>query len=383
MTFKKIIIPIAGCLLMLALAAGGWYFWKGTRSYSLKGLSAIAYKYDQICPFHNGLALVSENHKWGVIDSVGNEVVPCKYEILLGLSEGMAAFKKDGLFGYIDKSGEEVIAYQYDWADPFSEGLAAVRKGERYGYINTKGDIVIPFKFSSAEPFREGLAAVIYPNGKSGFINNKGEMELSYNFNRSLGFSNGLAAVQSNDEEGYYFIDKKGKRLTEMNWMDYRGTMEEFTGKYASLITLVGGCVVIDNKGNEIIPFSFRECLPICCEDVFIIKEDEGYIIKDSSNKTVCSLNYDDVGTFSDGLIEVGKKGKYGYMNKNGEEVIPLVYDACGPFSEGLAAVVKDGLYGIIDKKGESTFDYMSDETKELAEIKKKKGRVNIMSPRM
>lgn len=45
--------------------------------------------------------------------------------------------------------------------------------------------------------------------------------------------------------------------------------------------------------------------------------------------------------------------GKYGFVNKKGEEVVPLKYDKVESFSEGMAKVYKDGKYGFINKNGE------------------------------
>ena len=61
---------------------------------------------------------------------------------------------------------------------------------------------------------------------------------------------------------------------------------------------------------------------------------------------------YDDVGSFSEGLAWVGKDGKYGFVDKQGKLVIPLDYGNAGSFSEGLALVEKNRKLGFIDKKG-------------------------------
>ena len=54
----------------------------------------------------------------------------------------------------------------------------------------------------------------------------------------------------------------------------------------------------------------------------------------------------------SNGLCQVGKDGKYGYIDMNGKLVIPFKYKEISPFSEnGLAFVVcENGLGGYIDK---------------------------------
>ena len=63
---------------------------------------------------------------------------------------------------------------------------------------------------------------------------------------------------------------------------------------------------------------------------------------------------YDDLSLFSEGYAAVCKKGKWGYIDKTGQEVIPCKYDWANPFHEGLASVrfSYDSGYGFIDTTG-------------------------------
>src|SRR5688572_3761124 len=45
-------------------------------------------------------------------------------------------------------------------------------------------------------------------------------------------------------------------------------------------------------------------------------------------------------------------EGRWGYINTAGELVIEARYDDAGPFSEGLASVNKRGKWGFIDQNG-------------------------------
>lgn len=63
------------------------------------------------------------------------------------------------------------------------------------------------------------------------------------------------------------------------------------------------------------------------------------------------TLEYYYLLPFSEGLAAVGQDGKWGYIDKTGNEVIPCVYDGTASFSEGLAWVRQDGKWGIISKE--------------------------------
>ena len=64
-------------------------------------------------------------------------------------------------------------------------------------------------------------------------------------------------------------------------------------------------------------------------------------------------IKYDDAYFFSEGLARVKLNGKWGFINKIGEEVIPLKYDEVENFSEGFAKVKLNGKVFYINKRGE------------------------------
>jgi hypothetical protein len=63
-------------------------------------------------------------------------------------------------------------------------------------------------------------------------------------------------------------------------------------------------------------------------------------------------MKYDWVGEFSDDRAAVTLKGKIGYIDQAGREVIPPTYSNAGDFSEGLAWVWSDHKLGAIDQTG-------------------------------
>lgn len=89
-----------------------------------------------------------------------------------------------------------------------------------------------------------------------------------------------------------------------------------------------------------------------------IFKNDKyGYV--DINGEEVISMKFDDIKTFSEGLVAVNRGartaignpsgGKWGYYNAFGKEVIPIMYDDAKNFNEGLALVKLNGQYGFID----------------------------------
>ena len=79
------------------------------------------------------------------------------------------------------------------------------------------------------------------------------------------------------------------------------------------------------------------------------------YFSKSYSKAAVIANNlkpYDVCHPYSEGMACVEVKGKCGFIDKNGYEIIPCKYDDAEGFSEGLAGVEKGGKWGFIDRNG-------------------------------
>ncbi len=82
----------------------------------------------------------------------------------------------------------------------------------------------------------------------------------------------------------------------------------------------------------------------------------------DEDGKEVVPLKYDFVGSFSDDMVGVGiggtwnggkySGGKWGFVDKTGKEVISLKYDMVSEFVEGSAKIKLNGKWGIVSTAG-------------------------------
>lgn len=72
----------------------------------------------------------------------------------------------------------------------------------------------------------------------------------------------------------------------------------------------------------------------------------------DKQGEEIIPIKYGDAKDFHDGLAAVEGYTGWGYINKQNEEVIPFVFDWADSFEEGYARVLFAGLYYIIDKNG-------------------------------
>lgn len=118
--------------------------------------------------FQDGLALVIVNNKVGFIDKTGKLTIPFEYGVrssnitdkidgrlvnlcsLNGFYEGLAVVSKDNKYGVINKNGGIVVPFEYGFISPYKNGKAVafkkyeILKGKKSSpiYINTKGEII-------------------------------------------------------------------------------------------------------------------------------------------------------------------------------------------------------------------------------------------------
>jgi hypothetical protein len=70
-----------------------------------------------------GRAAVMAEGYWGVIDELGNQIVPRQYDEIRPFHDGLAVVGRDGRYGYIDRDGHEVVERQFTYTTGLSDGM--------------------------------------------------------------------------------------------------------------------------------------------------------------------------------------------------------------------------------------------------------------------
>lgn len=192
----------------------------------LQGNVVIPQKFDEVYPFHEGIALVGimeegSNgwvYKYGFIDKAGNYIVEPQYDSSWdgGTGSFSGGFAKVALqdgtseegapilkYGYIDKTGKVAIELQFEDARDFQNGFACVKKDGKWGYINTAGETVVPFEYTGAYG-SDGLSFVVGKEidgeTKFGAIDADGNTILPFVFEDMSNPVNGLVYAFCNKE---------------------------------------------------------------------------------------------------------------------------------------------------------------------------------------
>jgi serine/threonine protein kinase len=177
-------------------------------------------------------------------------------------------------------------------------------------------EIVTPPRFDFIGEYQEGVAAVRL-NNKWGFINENGKLVIDLLYDHATVFKYGAAPVKSKGKFGY--INKHGSLFLDFQY------------ETASLF---------DNLGVAIVS-----------------KTGTGFGYISSSGYVRGELKYDEAHPFFWGRALVKKNGKFGYVDRDGNEVIPLIYEYADWFEYTdkkvtRAQVQLDGAKFYIDERG-------------------------------
>ena len=131
-------------------------------------------------------------------------------------------------------------------------------------------------------------------------------------------------------------------------------------------------CGFKNDAGNVIVKAEYDFCGGFNEGMAYLLKKnmksdsDGGYYLgyTNSSGELVIPVNIEadygwmlDARDFSEGVVAVLNKGKWGYLDKQGSTVIPFEYETASDFSNSLATVSKDYQYGAIDRAGKTVID--------------------------
>ena len=319
------------------------------------GKEVVPIIYDDIYRFEDGLAKVEIDRKYGFIDTSGNEVVPIIYDYIYGFVDGLSEVGIDNKCGFIDTSGNEVVPVIYDYIYDFVDGLAEVSIDNKRGYIDESGNEVVPVIYDYIYSFVEGVAKV-GKDQKYGFINTSGNEVVPIIYDDVDQFELGVAKVKI--DKKYGLVNTEGDELVSVIY--------DYVYRYADGLALLEK----DNKYG-LVNMSSKEVLPTIYDKIhefregydYIYVEKEGkYGIVSTSADLVVPAIYDGIGEFKDGLTRVRKEKKYGYVDGSGNEVIPCIYDDTDDFADGLVKVIIGYKYGLVNTSGNEVLPVIYDE---------------------
>lgn len=254
-----------------------------------------------------------QNGLCGLMDSDGNKLTEAIYLQIKQFSDGLFRVKRDNKWGFINERGEEIISCNFEKVEDFNYGFAKYYDGELFGFINHNGDKVTNPQYSDSK---------ILPNGQTqvkkglywGVLNSDGTEFLPTEYNEIVSFPESVIGVKQ--EEGEISLSSTGAIF---KCEDYR------------LLDVDHICIYDQNKwklfylnGKAVLGDLFDEIDTLAQGKVLCLKHGSRYALYNlSDHKYITSFIYDDIFICDNGRIALNKNGMWGFLDKNGEELIP------------------------------------------------------------
>lgn len=223
-----------------------------------RGNTVINFKYDEAGQMINGYARIAMKdetypmyNNYAIINEKGEEITGFVYNNISRnmYMEDLIRVWKKGKSGFLDKNAEIAIPFKFLGVGDFHCGLAkVVDRDGKVGFINKQGELAIDYQFQDATDFSENIAAVKVGHGKWRLIDTKGAFSGGYNlYEEILEFINGMVPVMKDDKWGY--ADKYGTLKIPMKFK--MATDFDEWGK-ALIQDLSDNWYYIDKKGNRV-----------------------------------------------------------------------------------------------------------------------------------
>ena len=107
--------------------------------------------FDRIGEFHNKLAVVVENARYGVIDTDGEKVIESKYDFIRLFSANRAVVRDKGKFGIIDKNDDVIVPIIYSDIGEERDGCFSLMREQdglkMYGVVDRNGVLIVECKY--------------------------------------------------------------------------------------------------------------------------------------------------------------------------------------------------------------------------------------------
>ncbi|MEY8745653.1 WG repeat-containing protein [Paenibacillus tundrae] len=242
---------------------------------NLNGQFVVQPLYDSINSYVEGRAIVIDSQGFKMIDEQGHVLTRRAYPFIADVSGGRALFYDTDSssgggtikYGYLDHSGQEVIKAQFQSAYDFQQGKAVVQiKDNEYALIDLNGNRLATYPYPYVCPLGDGLLAFQKETaGKYGYIDERGNIIIQPQFSTALPFHDGLAIVNTSEDykSSYGVINPHGQFVIQPTYNDIRELGEQRFALGQAIDPeqpYIGSLYAIADEGGKLLsPFTYRE----------------------------------------------------------------------------------------------------------------------------
>lgn len=323
---------------------------------SLYGLIDLSEKeifpkqYLQIKPSLNqdAFIVVEESFAKGIITAQGKIIIPIEKGDIETLDDDTYLVEQEwnsSLYGVIDTLGNLIVPYEYTKIEELKNGLRRVSKDKtHFGFINTENKVIIPFEYTSygfTSPELMILQRV--SDNKWIIVDNKGNRLIKHDYD-SYDYNFDTKQIILEHDRKFGMVNKDG--LTPVLPFEY--DYLEYGENKAIIAKKNGKWGYINNQAKEIIPLIYEDAIILSRESRAFLKNGKWCVI-DNSGKVTSSMKYDEIISDEFPQTHIVRKGKlYGIIDPWGSLMEDFKYEKISRNSHADYLVSLNGKWGLI-----------------------------------
>lgn len=273
-----------------------------------------------------------QNGTFGYMDTQGKAIITAQYDDASTFYDGLAIVSKNELFGLINKKNESITGLKYLDISKSTEGFIA-EDSAGYYIFNNQGQLLqkealqweelqqtlsaLSNQIETVEPIVVSTYERTERNGKVG-LNKKGTTILAPKYDDIIVSSDATMFIVKQGKNLHYF-DTTGKRL-EINGLEWFLTAQKlafYTKEGFAVYAKSGKLGLMDAKGKVLIKNTYEAAQP-----------------------------------FWAGLWPVQQNGKWGLLSLDSKVLLPFEHQKITPYAPFGFLVEKDNKLGLIDTTG-------------------------------
>jgi tetratricopeptide (TPR) repeat protein len=282
--------------------------------------------YDKIEPMDNELFIVTNFGKKGIVNKFGENITLATYDCFVPIAKKGIIFQLGSKFGVMNRMGETIVQPIYDDLDSQGDSLliSYSKRGKlvKMGLLDLKGRVLVDNKFRELVVIGQNQMIVSLDKKIRYLANSAGNFI-------SAPYSDIYESRIVLNKDKYGYLNEQGKLAIPTIYKQ----IEVVNSGFFIAENIEGKQGVLDSLGRIVIPFDKHVIRYVGIDIYALIRYTNSNnstvnLYSVSKRRVINTVAFEEVGRFSEGLIDFKLSGKIGYLNTEGKIVIASIYDS-------------------------------------------------------
>lgn len=280
-------------------------------------------RFERVYPFNEfGVTVAMERFKGGkrgLINARGEVLTPIHYQEIAPFKEGVAKITDGKKFGLIDTLGREILPVEYAQIGEFAEGLVPIKDNAwtKWYFVDQNGKQAFKGKFEIAYAFNNGFATVQVKayDGKTRMIINKNGRSVVNDAYRIQFHQGGLFGMITKSPRkrnmNYYYADRFGNNI----FSRYFQNIEPFE-QGCAIVKVNWRKGLLNDRGLMVIPPKYVQLQLL--NDGVVLAKPPAFGLINKAGKEMIKASYDRIEILEGKVYRLEQGEKIGYMREDG-----------------------------------------------------------------